>query len=166
MILEDLVGPHELSGVDYGIIPRSADSHLYEDSGTLTFVLDNKAYCAIEDPSDGYRSCMQDIVEVPVDRVKNRFTPVPVMATHLTKKRGDCDILVLTDLNATVVYLEVGTDNTDDYYPSFVWYFDPKTLTAAAEQPKTRLSDWVRDKRQWKNLCAFSSRVIETGRTK
>lgn len=155
MILEDLVGPHELSGVEYGMVPREDNAgrtwEFDDDSNTMTFVLDGKAYCAIEDPSDGYRSCMRDIIEVPVADVKNRFAPVLCVATHLTQKDGggQCDVLVVTDPDATKVYLEVGTDNSDDYYPSFVGYFDPKALAGAVPQPTTKLVDLVRRAGHW-----------------
>lgn len=66
MTLSDLIGKHHLSGVDFGTIPADLDRYIYEDSETMTFVLDGRAYCIVEDPSDGYRSSMRDIFEAPI----------------------------------------------------------------------------------------------------
>lgn len=47
--LSDLVGKHELSGVDTSV----ADSGLYEDASYIVFIMDGVTYKAIEDPNDG-----------------------------------------------------------------------------------------------------------------
>lgn len=62
--------------------------------------------------------------------VANRFPPVRVVGVY--KRDGDwggaCDILQLVDVVTGQVVLEVGTDNTDDYYPSFVADFRPQAM--------------------------------------
>lgn len=141
MILEDLIGEHELSGVDFGKKPADKENYEYEDANTMTFVLDGRAYCVIEDASDGYRSSMRDITEVPAESVSNRFAPVRVLARH--REKGDygstADILEMIDIVTTKVVVEAGTDNSDDYYPSFVANFTPENM--AVNQPATERSE-------------------------
>ena len=132
MDLKDLIGEHELSGVDFGTLPPDLQSYRHEISNTMTFVLDGHAYCVVEDPSDGYRSSMQDISEAPIESVKNRFEPVRVLA-RLSDKPGD-EILQLIDLKTAKVVLEAGTYSADDYYPSFVANFMPEHMACNASQ--------------------------------
>ncbi len=134
MELKDLVGEHLLTGVDFGVIPPNKKDYQYESSNTMTFVLDGRAYCAIEDPSDGYRSCLRDITEVPMEMVKNTFAPCKVLARHRTQGRysGTDDILECLDVVTGKTVLEVGTDNADDYYPSYVANFSPEHMAVNA----------------------------------
>lgn len=135
MQLQDLVGEHELSGVDFGTLPEDHDAGRWEDANTMTFVLDGRGYCVIEDPSDGYRSSMRDIVEVSADAVKNRFDPQRVLARYREKCEygGESDILELLDVKTGKVVLVAGTENSDDYYPSFVANFTPEHMACNDE---------------------------------
>jgi hypothetical protein len=136
MELQDLVGERVLTGVDFGTLPADREGGRWEDASSITFVLDGHAYCAIEDPSDGYRSCMQSLDEVPVESVKNVFAPCRVLGRYRTKGTygSTDDVLELIDLVTAKVVLEVGTDNSDDYYPSFVSNFSPEHM--AINQPQ------------------------------
>lgn len=128
---EDLVGERELTGVDFGDLPPDRDNGRYESANTITFVLDGHAYLATEDPSDGYRSCMQDLAEVP-NAVTNTFTSCRVLVRHRTRgdyNRAD-DILECIDIVTGKTVLEVGTADPDDYYPSYVANFTPENMAA------------------------------------
>lgn len=140
MNLTDLIGEHELTGVDFGELPPDRDNYRYESANTITFVLDGHAYCAMEDPSDGYRSSMRDIVEVP-NTVKNTFTPCRVLAQHRTKcdYGHSSDVLECLDIVTGKVVLEVGTENDDDYYPSYVANFTPEHM-AVNQSPAADLA--------------------------
>lgn len=135
MILDDLIGEHLLSGVDFGVIPPDHDKYRYEDSNTMTFILDGHAYLVSEDPSDGYRSSMNDIVEVPPATVKNTFDQVRVLGRMRTRGSygSTDDVLELIDVVTTKLVLEAGTENSDDYYPSYVANFTPENM--ACNQP-------------------------------
>lgn len=136
MELNDLVGDHELGGVDFGVLPPDRAKYEYEDANTMTFVLDGRAYCVTEDPSDGYRSSMREIAEAPVESVKNTFKPVRVVARMKASDPGYVDdVLQLVDAENGQVILEAGTRNTDDYYPWFVADFHPNRM-ACNEQVK------------------------------
>lgn len=127
--LESLVGEHELSGVDMA----AEDMPAYFEGGTYKgsvcrFVLDGKAYTAAEDENDGYRSSMKSLVLG--GEVNNRFAPQRGLCTMRTEGeygRKD-ETLVMRDVVTGKEVLEVGTDNTDDYYPSFVANFQPENM--------------------------------------
>lgn len=139
MELIDLVGPHKLTGVSRQNI---ANAGHYGDAYAerISFTLDGITYTATEDPEDGYRSSMGDIVATEGTVLPHSFAPVDVVVAHIAKgqpgafrdadthdyieiRRADNDALVLT----------VGTQNTDDYYPYFVCEFDATALGIVGE---------------------------------
>lgn len=119
---------HSLTGVDFETVPPRGR---YDDvANAIRFRLDGKIYVGIEDPSDGYRSCLADIQVVSGPPIKNRFPAVKVRAEYRSRNEyTSCDILSLVDVENNEVVLEVGTDNNDDYYPSFVHWFSPEKLS-------------------------------------
>ena len=58
MELKDLVGEHELSGVDTTTERVKPYGDYYE---VVRFVIDGKTYKATEDPNDGYRSYLKEL---------------------------------------------------------------------------------------------------------
>ncbi len=121
--LESLVGEHVLMGVDSEQIrPDGA----YEDATALRFVLDGLIYVVTEDPSDGYRSCLGSVEIVEGPPVKNMFPPCRVLASMATGSSDE--VLELRDVTTGKVVLQVGTDNSDNYYPSFVGNFTPEHM--------------------------------------
>lgn len=94
----------------------------------IGFVLDNVAYIAWEDESDGYRSCMdrlqkEDGVVVPDSAF---FAEQSVMATA----EEDGNLLILTCVISGKQVMSVGTINYDDYYPMFTDEWMPQNLAA------------------------------------
>ena len=129
--LDDLVGEHRLDGVDTYIEKVKIYGGL-EDANVIRFRLDGVVYVAFEDPSDGYRSSMDKLIVSPTPEMTNVFPATNVLA----RKKADDeygsvnDTLELIDMVTGKVVMEVGTDNTDDYYPSFVSNFQPENLSA------------------------------------
>lgn len=134
VMLDDLIGDHMLDAVDTYVERVNTWGKNFEDANVIRFRLDGIVYTAIEDPSDGYRSCLDKLTAEADAEVKNVFPPVRVTAR---KKADDkyCknDTLELVDAVTGKVVMEVGTDNTDDYYPSFVSSFSPENM--ATNQP-------------------------------
>lgn len=128
MELKDLVGKHILSGVQIGTI--KSNDPWYEDAQTISFELDGVTYMAVEDPSDGYRSCMDDLL-VTDRKPSTRLPDIEVLATHQDKDSygSSDDILVIRDIKNGKKILEVGTSNCDDYYPCFICEWIPKNLS-------------------------------------
>ena len=135
LTLDMLVGVHELSGVDYGTakIPRWGDE--YYAAQTCSFILDGFTFTIIEDPDDGYRSHMRELILG--GEVANTFPPQLVICERKFREAprwdgdaGDmCNLLVMHDVHSKEDILILGTTNTDDYYPSFVAAFHPSKMS-------------------------------------
>ena len=117
MELKDLVGRHFLSGVDY-------EKEFNDDDATvMNFILDGTTYTAgtFGRADDGYRSTMRDI-QVSRVTIKNTFRPIEVYCWM------EDDILNMKCAANGKLILSVGTDYSDNYYPSFVAYFRPEDI--------------------------------------
>ena len=129
MELKDLVGEHILDAVDFsdGQVRTWGDEFL--PCQVMRFRLDGKVYAVTENPEDGYRSSMREIA-VGDWPMKNTFAGKRVIGEYLTKDGyGDnSDVLELIDAITGEIVIEVGTDNNDDYYPSFVANFNPEAF--------------------------------------
>lgn len=126
MELKDLVGEHELSGLDTFI--KKATETYYDDANGYRFVLDGVTYCAIEDPEDGYRSSLGSL-EISTEAVDYNFPAQKVVG----KMRSDDeyarnDVIEFYDAITNKLVLAVGTDNWDDYYPCCVMEWHPENL--------------------------------------
>ena len=88
------------------------------------FKLDRKVYEAIEDESDGYRSYLDSIEVVDKDGI---FFDKPLAFVEVKYSEwGYFEGYWLEDVEDGHVWLRVGTDNADDYYPMFVFDYQPK----------------------------------------
>ncbi len=126
MKLEDLIGEHYLSGLDTDI--KKAEETWQDDANVFRFVLDGITYKATEDPSDGYRSYLEDL-ETTEEKVDYTFPPQKVIG----KMREDedyskNDVIEFYDAITTKLVLALGTDNYDDYYPSCIMDWSPENL--------------------------------------
>ena len=130
--LLDLLGEHTLDGVDLYVEAIRDYGGELQDAEAIRFRLDGVAYTAIEDPSDGYRSSLGQLFIGGA--VNNSFPPVRVLAMKKpnNKHGGENDTLLFVDLVTGKIVLEVGTDNTDDYYTSFVSSFSPENMATNA----------------------------------
>ncbi|MET4529122.1 hypothetical protein [Bradyrhizobium sp. JR18.2] len=131
--MESLVGEHVLDACDlFADDIKASWGDSFEHCELIRFRLDGKVYTGIESPDDGYRSSLRGLY-VSDDAMKNVFPPVRVLAkmkgaeTYQTN-----DTLQLIDMVTGKIVLEVGTDNTDDYYPWFVGCFFPDCMATNA----------------------------------
>jgi len=110
MELEDLVGETvDFHGVDCNTFCVTTD-----DGERIAFE-------AVEDESDGYRSMLEEVKQTSLDG--NIFFDQSVARVTVTEaeERG-FNGYELTDEDGHV-WLRVGTDNCDDYYPVFTFTF-------------------------------------------
>jgi hypothetical protein len=128
-----------------------ADDELVGSS--FSFCVDGCTYTAFEDPEDGYRSAMGNIAVRPGNHCQIQFEPcacVPVLSDYscdddapgdrvetafsdiasAEAQAGACLLSLEHPLTGQTV-LSVGTDYSEDYYPSFVGYHDPEALSSA-----------------------------------
>lgn len=130
--LTDLVGEHLLTGVELGVRKHDPGEVWDEDANTIAFILDGITYVAVEDPSDGYRSSMKKLELGDPGLVKNTFAPIHVTAAFGPSGGRDYEdrdeVLEFREVSTGALILEVGTDNADDYYPSFVGNWRPERI--------------------------------------
>ena len=123
MTLQELTGPHTLDAVDYYTFTERGD-----DCGAIRFRLDGISYAAVEDPEDGWRSSMKDLMVVD-EPMLNVFPPTDVVCAYRSRSEyGECDLLDFVAVANGKVVLTVGTDNTDDWYPFYVGQWQPENL--------------------------------------
>ena len=89
-----------------------------------SFKLGSVIFEAIEDPDDGYRSYLETIrITTKGHFHKRPLAYVQILSTSTEVYEGY--ILYSPDTNH--IWLRVGTDNIDDYYPYFVFNYIPDT---------------------------------------
>ena len=134
--LSDLVGSGKLDAVDFGTESRERWAGEFEDCEVCRFRLNGTVYIAVEDPSDGYRSSLDELLVQKGAKLSNVFPKCRVVGVLRHRSRyNSCEILELIDATTGKVVLEIGTDSTDDYYPSFVASFHPENMAANAGAP-------------------------------
>jgi hypothetical protein len=118
-----------LSGVDTVSLSTSkAWGDEYEDCQAVNFKLDGVTFSAIEDPSDGYRSTLNVVKVIPDNSIKNTFPECRVVARDTSLDHEDRKTVSFVDIITGRTVLEIGTNYRDDYYPSFVGYFNPTAM--------------------------------------
>lgn len=123
-----LVGERVLTGVDFEIkqLPNNDKANL------MRFVLDGVIWEAVEDPEDDYRSSL-DVLEKSCVPVQNTFPPCKLRMELFTGDKHDkAECIRGYDVVTGGLVLEVGTRNTDDYYPWYSAVFDPKAMAINA----------------------------------
>lgn len=130
MELKDLVGRRKLDAVDFTNEKIKGWGDEYEDCSVCRFRLDGVVYVAVEDPDDGYRSSMRELAVATDATLTNVFPAIEVDAVYRDKydEFSQADLLVLVDVVTGQPVLEVGTNNSDDYYPWFVADFQPHNM--------------------------------------
>lgn len=128
--LEDLKGLRQLDAIDFREEETTDHWGDLEHACACRFRLDGVVFVAMEDPQDGYRSSMRSLKIDPATPMTNDFHPITVLCKHIAKtdKTDTCDILEIIDCESTEVVLRVGTNYSDDYYPSFVSQFYPDSM--------------------------------------
>ena len=130
MTLDSLCGVHDLSGVEFGCPPSSEHWQRFDGVNAVRFTLDGVTYEAIEDPCDGYRSCLSDIY-VTMEHPKYQFYPQKVMC--YMSDNFDDDVLRMADTINGKTVMRLGTQNHTDYYPCFCFEWTPENFSCNAQ---------------------------------
>ena len=83
MELSELTGKKTLDAVDFKEESIKSYGDHYENCSVCRFRLDGVIYCAVEDPDDGYRSSMQELVIDEDGSMTNEFQPVEVLCRYI-----------------------------------------------------------------------------------
>lgn len=122
MNLLDLVGIHIMTGIETGTVKIKGQWYSKDNCNYVKFKLDGITYMAVEDPDDGYRSCCRDLEIVNEEcKMRDDFHD-SIGGTE------ENDILEFYDVGNNQMFMAVGTGNTNDYYPYFVFEYTPETL--------------------------------------
>ena len=128
MELKDLIGLHYLTGVEMSVIKDDGD-----DCNCVKFTLDGITYCAVEDPSDGWRSYCKTLV-ISDASAKYSFPPLQVLCVMESGKELNdeppylVDVLRCIDVITGKEVLAIGTEGFDDYYPGCVMRYTPENM--------------------------------------
>lgn len=135
--LRDLVGSRVM---DY--TPTTDVRHPFDaDCCGIAFTLDGVTYLCFEDGNDGYRSCAGPLLSYPgmpyeMGGWQGEYVRWPVLCSWRDREEGEwggsAEILEVRLAETGVLILQVGTANSDDYYPSFVAQYTPPHHTGEA----------------------------------
>ena len=121
MELKDFVGLHEYGGVELGTNPEN-------DAGYVIFMLDGKCYKIEEDPSDGWRSYAKDVEEYHGEMSRRCILPYPIKVICYMDDNQDNNILKFMDVENGKIFLLIGTERTDDWYPQCRFEYTPENI--------------------------------------
>lgn len=127
--LEDLVGDRILDAVDFSNEQVKTYGDKFKVCQCVRFRLDGKVYTAMEDPEDGYRSCMSYLT-VGEWKMTNIFPAVSVLVRirWIDDHGNEDEIVEIISIETGKTILEVGTANTGCYYPAFVASYHPEAI--------------------------------------
>lgn len=148
--LTDLVGLHEISAIWRGMIkvPWIGSEETVQ---AIVLVVDDHVVIFVEGPNDGYRSSLGDVYRMSGPQWAVRYheilggdffgsvgppslTPIhpPIVASFAIRdwsyyaNDGErSEVLYAVNERTDLCVFEIGTDNIDDYYPSFVFDWQP-----------------------------------------
>ena len=148
MKISDLVGSTTLSGFDRMIEsrPEYEGADTFVDVEVVRVILGGTTYEFAENPTDGYRSSCEDPIVSKI-RVQNTFAPVPVLCTRSTDAsfrhaRVDGDFLTIRNASTSATILVIGTDDIDDYYPSFICDFSAEAIGEIQETSRVLIGEY------------------------
>lgn len=121
MELKDFVGLHEYGGVELGTSPEN-------DAEYVIFMLDGNCYKVDEDPSDGWRSYAKDVEEYHGTMSRRCILPYPIKVVCSVDVNNSNNILNFIDAENGKVFLSIGTERTDDWYPQCRFYYCPENI--------------------------------------
>jgi hypothetical protein len=121
--LEELVGDHVLDFVPIIDLRHPFDA----DATGALFGLDGFIYLVFEDPADGYRSNAAPILSFKGDlwELGDRWPEHITMWVVCSMEGSGDGVLTMREIASGKVVFEVGTDNSDDYYPSYIARWTP-----------------------------------------
>lgn len=116
--ISDLVGRHILTtAAIFSEIPYGRN----ESKQCVSVGIDGNTYTFVEDPNDGYRSYLEEVLVEPGINEKLALAPLinrEVLIVHYegNASRQD-DLIQIYDMDTGHLWSRIGTENTDDYYP-------------------------------------------------
>jgi hypothetical protein len=127
------------------------------------FKIGRHIFEAIEDENDGYRSYL-DSVEARKDE-KLVFLGRSFATVVVEEECDGCfDGYVLRDTSDNHIWLKFGTNNTDDYYPYFVFEYQTKLEVAKRVERKAAREDADHTRGTVGQRLALVQKALKDGR--
>ncbi len=99
-------------------------ANLYYHNKFNEFQLGRMIFKVLEDEDDGYRSSLDSVNIVTTSApLRQKLAEIEIKYLHT----NDSDLYQLIDTEDGHKWLEFGTNNTDDYYPCFIFNSYPKS---------------------------------------
>jgi hypothetical protein len=138
-----LIGLRTLTAIETGYVQDNGESDWrdMQQCNYFSFTLDGIAYTAIESPEDGYRSCMDRLIlgrPDGGDSVCKTEIPDTAVLVVFAKEDQNTDsetLLWFFAVENGKIVVEVGTDNSDNWYPQYVGCFRPENLPVNTQKP-------------------------------
>jgi hypothetical protein len=130
------------------LIGDTAKLHLCVDQSPNCFQLGSVVFEVIEDENDGYRSMMDKVVIKQTDARSSENTVLATVVIKNAISNGDwiTDFkgYELVDVNTGHSWLRFGTNNTEDYYPSFRFDWTPPTEEVKRPDSNSEISNLIK----------------------
>lgn len=106
-----------------------------KDASTISLALDGNVYTFTEDPGDGYRSTASDVLVNYLPCSYEYLTiipPIDVIFYYENNREQDLYTFFHDSRYGGIIQLiEIGTDYSDSWYPSFVTYINQQNMSIA-----------------------------------
>jgi hypothetical protein len=111
-------------------ISTTPNNPFYKDANGVALAYCGKIFFVFENPDDGYRSCAEAPLVGNVNRYEKPSDMITVrgLFSVISRSSATQDGIDIIDLRNGKTLLELGTDCTDDYYPTFVCRWNPNNL--------------------------------------
>lgn len=116
---------HENAVIDLDELVNQKKVFKFYGACNNEFKVDNFIWEAIEDPDDGYRSYLKTVNRKRSTGIFYRDPIAQVTIESIEIERSFVGYYIV-DVEDKHIWLKIGTDYTDDYYPYFVFEYQPK----------------------------------------
>lgn len=120
MDYKEIIGNRKSSGICH------YSSNEDNDDGGIVFILDGNTYYIGTDPNDGYRSYCKEMILDNSIKVDYKFTPQDVLV--YINDNEDGTFLEFSNFITDDLIVSIGTDYSEDYYPSAHFTYNPEAL--------------------------------------
>lgn len=127
---------------EYKTIASRGHNFLHPESEALGAVTIGGATVAFFlDPSDGYRSTMDYVWVSPALALRTQIPPMEVDIQSEMRKTERLPLLGFISVDTGKTLVRVGTENSDDYYPSAIFSADARAINEATPLATRKLLD-------------------------
>jgi hypothetical protein len=135
--LESFIGLRTLRAIGQAMI--TSEGYPHDTVQQIVIDVDGILYEFTEGSNDGLRSSLGSLRSVRTTPHRMAVIDPPLVVHFHHRARGDrdgADCIYAINERTGLVVLDIGTDNIDDYYPSFIFSWDPVGWTPKWLEPR------------------------------